>query len=248
MDGIHGGTIGGRGADGNARSGCARVVYHQAVRLALLLLTLPLWGQTIDAGSSTDQYFIGGTAWLISPPGTGDATLRFGSFRYKIHAEGPQVLTLRFREPTVTGPGQRVFSVHANHQPIISRLDLVADGAQDRSYVVVPSGGYVELRFETHIRSAVVSSITLAPLLLGRITHAGQSVALTQRVSGEIQMLEYSPEARKRFDAPALILLYSGFPSSALRTTCPGRCPLIEGHTSEPSAKTWRVSGGVILK
>jgi hypothetical protein len=139
------------------------------VRLALLLLALPLYGQiTIDAGSPTDQYFIGGTPWVIAPPGTTDATLRYGvAFRYKLPAKGPQVLTLRFREPTVTGIGQRRFSVYANHQPIISGLDLWVEAGRDlleRSYVVVPSGGFVELRFETQIRSAVVSSITLAPL------------------------------------------------------------------------------------
>lgn len=164
------------------------------MRFLALLLALPLWGQiTIDAGSPSDQYFTGGSLWAIpaTPQGTADATLRYGvSFRYKIPASGVQVLTLRFREPNMTQPGQRIFSVSANHQPIITRLDLVAEAGYqaplERSYVVVAAGGFVDLRFETQVRSAVVSSITLAPLISGMISTDGR----TLRVSGfEIRSL-----------------------------------------------------------
>jgi hypothetical protein len=134
---------------------------------------------TIDCGSSTDAYYVGGLPWVIPqgilPPGTTDATIRYGaSFVYPIPAGStgtPYLVTLHFIEPTVASVGQRVFSVYANDQPIIDRLDLVAAVGylkpMARAFVVASSDGYIKLRFTGQVRTALVASIEIAPLPTG---------------------------------------------------------------------------------
>lgn len=141
-----------------------------------LFLCSLLSAQVIDAGSATDSGFTGGAVWLIPqallPPGTTDATLRFGAdFTYRIPcSKRVYVVTFQFIEPTVQAIGQRVFSVSVNNQTVLDRLDLVAEAGYlrpvARSVLAMCSEGQLRIRFLAQVRSAVVSSIEVAPLSL----------------------------------------------------------------------------------
>ncbi len=137
------------------------------------------WSTTttiIDSGSPSDASFTGGTTYQIPPallpPGT-DSTLRFSDkpFSYLIpcQSEWPYVVTFRFIEPTVKVVGQRVFSVKVGSQVVVDKLDLVAEAGYlkpiSRSVVVLASDGALQIRFETQVRSSVISSIEIRPLL-----------------------------------------------------------------------------------
>jgi hypothetical protein len=134
----------------------------------------------IDAGSDTDSNFTGGAAYLIPlpliPPVT-DGSIRYAtpsvagsSFTYSIpaHANWPYVVTLRFVEPIVKAPKQRVFTVWVGNQAVVDHLDIFQEVGymtpMSRSFVAVPSDGKLVLRFETQVRNAVVSSIEATPL------------------------------------------------------------------------------------
>lgn len=129
---------------------------------------------TIDAGSVADSNFSGGTAYMIPvgllPPGTSDSTMRYGvSFIYVIPCPNiPYVVRFHFIEPSVQGPGQRVFSVRINNQIMLDRLDPFAEAGYlkpfSRAVVVVGADEKLVIRFETQIRSAIVSAIDFDPL------------------------------------------------------------------------------------
>lgn len=136
------------------------------MKFLTFLLSLPLLGASlvIDSGSATDQYFVGGTAF---PSGsTVDATLRFGTFQYKIPAvDGvPYVVKFSFYEPSPLQPA-RVFSITINDQLVYPRIAMGPGSAPfSRSVVVMSSEGMLNISFQTIIRSAVVSSIEITPV------------------------------------------------------------------------------------
>ncbi len=106
----------------------------------------------------------------ILPPGTSDMTMRYGpQFTYHIQVAAPGTYTvlLNFVEPTVTGPGQRVFSVWANDQPILQDLDLYAESGYmvptARAASISIAGTDLYLMFSASIRNAVISSIAVSP-------------------------------------------------------------------------------------
>lgn len=142
--------------------------------LLLLLLQFPLLAASlvIDCGSPSDQYFTGGLSdFTISYPGaTGDLTLRYGTFSYRIPAPpGPSVVTLVFRETgTVTAANQRRFYVAFNEQPaVLVNYDLYAAAGLStirREFQVFSIDGFIHIFFTYSKKSAIVSSIELAPV------------------------------------------------------------------------------------
>lgn len=142
--------------------------------LLLLLLQFPLLAASlvIDCGSPTDQYFTGGLSdFTISYPGaTGDLTLRYGTFSYRIPAPpGPSIVTLVFRETgTVTAANQRRFYVAFNEQPaVLVNYDLYAVAGLStirREFQVFSIDGFIHIFFTYSRKSAIVSSIEVAPV------------------------------------------------------------------------------------
>ncbi len=109
--------------------------------LALFLFAVCALAQPIliDPGGPTDPGAAGQSATYtvpaalmpvgILPPGTNDATMRYGDqFTYHVPVPNASLyrVTLYFQEPIVQQAGGRVFSVTANDAPILSDLDLVA--------------------------------------------------------------------------------------------------------------------------
>ena len=159
--------------------------------ILVLLLGWPALAQQFDLGLTSDPCS-GGAAYTI-PGAAADATLRYGSFSCTLTAPTvPYVLTLNFTEPTVGGPGQRLFHVLANDQVILDQFDLWASCGFmkpcSRSAVLPPSGGTLTLRFVTQYRSAVISSVALAPLSIpvsSILGIEGYYIAQTTTASGE---------------------------------------------------------------
>jgi len=146
--------------------------------LLLLLLSLPLFSASlvIDCGSCptaspcpTDQYFTGGlTGNVVTPGATGDISVRYGTFTYRIPAPpGPSIVTLVFRESgTSTGPNQRKFTVKFNEQPpVLSDYDLYAVAGLSvirREFQVFSIDGFIHIFFTYSKKAAIVSSIEVA--------------------------------------------------------------------------------------
>lgn len=130
-----------------------------------------VFGQQYDLGQSDDPC-VGGLTYTIpfQPPGTTDATLRYGTFTCTFPVPAaPFILTIGFVEPTVTGPTQRLFRVLANDSVVLDGFDLFsACGYRlpcSRAAIIAPTGATLTLRFITQLRSAVVSSVSITPLL-----------------------------------------------------------------------------------
>lgn len=86
---------------------------------------------------------------------------------------GSYTISLYFMESTATGPGQRLFSVTANGQPVLAALDLFAsDGLSPtkKTFSLVVSNGTLQLHFTTQTppqagsRSAFVNGIEIVPV------------------------------------------------------------------------------------
>jgi len=131
----------------------------------------------------SDTYFEGGTAEMISDPqiwgrapapiaiaGTSSpevvSTYRTGSFSYRIPAaDGLHNVLLTFVEPTLH-PGDRVFSVLANGQKVVSNLDIAAAAggaltAYQQRFEVTARDGIVILEFRPTKGDAIVSAIEM---------------------------------------------------------------------------------------
>ncbi len=175
---------------------------------------------TIDCGSATDSNFTGGQAFTavpLTPPGTLDLTLRYGSqFSYSIPAANvPYVITFHFLEPcgaaggcsgAVTGPGQRLFSVAVNDQPLLPTLDIyaLAGGALipiTRSVIAVGADQTLNIRFTATVRTAVVSAIDFTPLF--------QPSASTRQIIWYEYIAERQPDGSYVFPGPPLGALVS---------------------------------------
>ena len=138
-------------------------------------------GESPGKRFGSDTYFVGGTAEMISGPqvwgrvpvpiaiaGTSSpeiaSTYRAGSFSYRIPAaDGPHSVVLTFVEPTLH-PGDRVFSVLANGQKVVSNLDVAAAAgsaltAYQRRFDVTARDGMVILEFRPTKGDAIVSAI-----------------------------------------------------------------------------------------
>lgn len=137
--------------------------------LSFFFVTCAFSQLTIDCGSASDQYFVGGTPYTISTPGAlGDLTLRYGAFRYSIpRPPGLYFVSLVLRETgTVAGPKQRSFSMTINGQVTsITNYDLysIAGLLPVQLDFQALSNGFITLDFSYTLRSAVASSISITP-------------------------------------------------------------------------------------
>lgn len=100
----------------------------------------------------------GGTyAQSVSIANTNDPALyqtsRYGQFTYTFSVpNGSYVVNLKFAEPVMGGPGQRVFDVNINGAPALSNFDICQQAggmriALDRSFPVSVSNGQVAIAF-----------------------------------------------------------------------------------------------------
>jgi beta-galactosidase len=138
-------------------------------------------GASPDRRFGSDTFFEGGTAQVISGPGTRGrapappsiartrspevaATYRAGSFTYRLPAaDGTHRIVLTFVEPSLHS-GERIFEVFANGQKVMSDLDVAAaaGGAlttYQQSFEANPRDGVVILEFRPTKGDAIVSAI-----------------------------------------------------------------------------------------
>lgn len=133
----------------------------------------------------SDNFFDGGQAGTLDEPadygkpavkaeiGGTDAdsvaaTFREGRFAYRVPlSKGRYALTFTFVEPS-KGPDERIFSVTANGEAVITRLDVakIAGGAGQaliRQAVVNVRGGMLDLDFIPEQGDAIVSALEISP-------------------------------------------------------------------------------------
>jgi beta-galactosidase len=139
-------------------------------------------GESKEKRFGSDAFFEGGTAEEISGPagrgrapagpasiaGTASpavaATYRSGTFTYRIPAsDGPHSVVLTFVEPALH-PGDRVFSVFANGEKVVSDLDVAASAggalvAYQKRFEANAKNGMVILEFKPNKGDAIVSAI-----------------------------------------------------------------------------------------
>jgi beta-galactosidase len=138
-------------------------------------------GASPDKRFGSDTFFEGGTAQVITGPGARfrapapasiagtsspevAATYRAGSFTYRVPAaDGPHSVILTFVEPSLH-PGDRIFSVFANGQKVVTDLDVAATAggaltAYQQRFEVNGRDGMVILEFRPAKGDAIVSAI-----------------------------------------------------------------------------------------
>jgi beta-galactosidase len=138
-------------------------------------------GASPDRRFGSDTFYEGGTAQVISGPGTRGrapdppsiartsspevaATYRAGSFTYRLPvADGPHRVVLTFVEPSLH-PGERIFDVFANGQKILANLDVAAAAegvltSYQQLFEVNAKDGMVILEFRPTKGDAIVSAI-----------------------------------------------------------------------------------------
>lgn len=187
--------------------------YNSLVKLALLFVALPLFGQIhVEACSAADQGFSLPSTCYTSPIASPSGVPayfqkeRYGTFNYHFAvADGSYAVTLHFIENStaITGPGQRVFAVGIGSAIVIPSLDLFATAGLnvpvDRSFTAAAAGGTgIIIGFVTIVRNAVVSAIDITPLPVapfpgcnpdgtqGIQCAGGFSVAPGQHISGAL--------------------------------------------------------------
>lgn len=171
-----------------------RLVLASTLLIRTILAAPPV---LIECGSATDSMFSGGVSFTILAGPMASKTVRSGqTFTYKIPAPDgePQAITFGVAEPCgpgagcslpVTGPGQRVFSVTVNGQPLLPRLDIFAEAGLQKSkawtFTVFPSDGTITVTLAGISRTAVLSSIAVTPLAPPQeIPQAGPGITITQ--------------------------------------------------------------------
>ncbi|MCT9934361.1 malectin domain-containing carbohydrate-binding protein [Planotetraspora sp. A-T 1434] len=127
----------------------------------------PYGALTIDAGSSTDQQFLHGTRATATGTTAPDATYRHGTFSYRLPVpNGTYAVDLSFLDPLSTAAGQRVFSVTAEGQTVISDLDayqVAGHNPVNRQVRVTVTDGQLDLAFTPTTGEALVSAIAALP-------------------------------------------------------------------------------------
>ena len=134
-----------------------------------------------DKRFGSDTFFEGGTAQVITGPGSGfrapapasiagttspsvAATYRAGTFTYRVAvADGPHSVALTFVEPSLH-PGERIVDVFANGQKVLANLDVAAAAggtltAFQQHFEVNARDGMVVLDFRPTKGDAIVSAI-----------------------------------------------------------------------------------------
>lgn len=96
-------------------------------------------------------------------------TRRYGaSFTYSLPlADGDYTLNLYFVETWFTHPGQRIFSVTAQGQPLLTHFDLLTQTAPKtaliKSFAVSVTDGRLNLAFSATVNNAIISAISVVP-------------------------------------------------------------------------------------
>jgi hypothetical protein len=120
-----------------------------------------------------DHYYTGGSNGVVTVTiaGTHDQAVyqayRYGSsFSYSVPVvNGTYTLSLDFVEPSMTGPGQRVFSVNANGTTIIDNLDIYSlvgqNTALQKQFKVTVTNGTLTLNFTASVDNAILSAFSL---------------------------------------------------------------------------------------
>jgi beta-galactosidase len=117
-----------------------------------------------------DHWYSGGTASSTSATiaGTSDQaeyrTYRYGTFTYAIPVvNGTYTVYLKFVEPSFSAAGQRVFSVTAEGQTLVSNLDVFArvgrNTALQLSFPVTVTDGVLNLGFTPSVNNPIVAAI-----------------------------------------------------------------------------------------
>ncbi len=223
----------------------ARPLLLRSLSVAAALLSVAQAATTlhIDCGSASDAYYTGGAPWPmpIPPPGTNDVTVRWGtSFAYHIPVDpGTYTVSLRFREPDgVAALPKRIFQV--NGQTVTSDvLSLSMTGAS------------VDLSLTTTVRSAILSSIDVAPVAAGIPTLTlsdGTIVDLDPKTlvldrTGTRTTLRATPHPRQR----TVSINYFGSPFNLPDTPLPGTpVQIMWGGLSGIPGQDWSLSGNTV--
>ncbi len=95
---------------------------------------------------------------------------RYGSsFQYQFSVpNGTYAVTLKFAELYWNAPGQRIFNVAINGQPVLTNFDIVAQAggagiALDRTFVTAVAGGQVTIAFNAVVDKAKIGAIAILP-------------------------------------------------------------------------------------
>jgi beta-galactosidase len=132
----------------------------------------------------SDMYFAGGTGRGVNPPDTAPRdritvladderlydSFREGEFSYQVPLpNGRYQVLLKFEEPAVSAPGERVFDVTANNVMQLQQFDIVkaAGGtlkAVDRMFDADVDNGILVLAFRPQRGKALVSALSITPL------------------------------------------------------------------------------------
>jgi hypothetical protein len=168
-------------------------------------------GASAGGGYSGDAYYSGGSTYSVSESidtsGVGSPapqqvyqTERFGNFSYTIPhllPNTPYIVRLDFAEIYWNAPGQRLFNVLINGNPVLTNFDIFAvaggkDIALMRQFECdADSAGQIVIQFSSIRDNAKVSGITVVPaadLALGEPTYVssieGTSYAGSMAVDG----------------------------------------------------------------
>ncbi len=176
--------------------------------LALFALALfSLHAQVITTGGGTvqanDACWTGGALFPVPviPPGTLPGVIRYGAAMtctIPIVTSIPWLVTFHFVEPCVAGggcssvvtSGQRLFSVQINDTPALQDLDIFANAGAltplQRSVLVWPStSNTLRIVFTASVRTAVVSSIDYATVVLPQMWQALVRPAVLMAIDGQ---------------------------------------------------------------
>ena len=114
---------------------------------------------TLGQTWAADYGFTGGNLWSTTgtvannPAPALYQTCRWGNFSYSFPApNGSYQVTLKFADPSMTGPGQRVFSVALNGAQVLTNFDISATAGGmmivlDESFPVTVTNGQINIQF-----------------------------------------------------------------------------------------------------
>jgi hypothetical protein len=133
-----------------------------------LVLSVATPSVHINAGSSTDHYFVGGWNYTYPNSPTPFPTMRYGNFSYSIPVTpGDYLVSLSFVERIVTTSGAHVFNVSLNGQTVLQNFDIFALAGSNvpiaRAFPVT-AFGTITLQFSTVTRNATVNAIDISPV------------------------------------------------------------------------------------